>query len=566
LVVILSEAKNLKRQSSPIVHGYVDVLIRAQLMITQILQLFFTAVTLLIAVFIWIKIRNPIGQNLEKTLRDEFRESRDETARQARDLREEVASIQAKANEILVRTVNTLGEDQKNILEKLTASNEERLQQVRTTLDEKLGQTVDSQRKGLEDFGKTVAGLTDMTKTEFSSQRERIQTQLHEIQKANEERFDKVREAVDEKLRQVLEDQRKHLADVIAALKGLEKVQQQEQEKAREALDIKFRQIQESNEKKLDEMRQTVDEKLHHTLEKRLGESFKLVSERLEAVQRGLGEMQTLATGVGDLKRVLGNVKERGTWGEYQLGAILSEILTPDQYAQNVRTKEGRESVEFAVKLPGRGQDYDAPVWLPIDSKFPKEAYERLVDAARIADADGVEAASNELRKAVIKMARDIQEKYINPPASTDFAILFLPTEGLYAEVLRQSGLHDEIQQKHRVLVAGPTTLSAILNSLRVGFQTLAIEKRASEVWTVLGAVKTEFGRFGEFLGKVKRHIDAASQTLDASTTRTKAMERKLKAVEQLPVDQAQAVLAIEASAPVMPEDEDENNEASDKI
>jgi DNA recombination protein RmuC len=535
-------------------------------MIIQILELLFTVLALLIIILVWIKIRQPIGQNLDKTLRDEFRESRDEMARQAKDLREEVASIQAKANEVLVRTVNTLGDDQKNMIERLTRTIDERLGQVRTMLEEKLGQIADSQRKGLEDFGKTVTGLTDMTKTEFSSQRERIQTQLQEIRKANEDRLDKVREAVDEKLRQVMEDQRKHLADVTAALKGLEKMQQQEQEKAREALDMKFRQIQESNEKKLDEMRQTVDEKLHNTLEKRLGESFKLVSERLEAVQRGLGEMQTLAIGVGDLKRVLGNVKERGTWGEYQLGAILSEILTPDQYSQNVRTKEGRESVEFAVKLPGRSQDHGTPVWLPIDSKFPKEAYERLVEAARIADADGVEAASGELRKAVIKMARDIQEKYINPPASTDFAILFLPTEGLYAEVLRQSGLHDEIQQKHRVLVAGPTTLSAILNSLRVGFQTLAIEKRASEVWTVLGAVKTEFGRFGEFLGKVKRHIDAASQTLDSSATRTRAMERKLKAVEQLPADQAQAMLAFEAVEPVMPEDEELNNGPEVKI
>jgi DNA recombination protein RmuC len=468
-------------------------------MIIEFIELLVTVAVLVVVVLIWIKLRQPILQDLDKTLRDELRIFRDETARQARDLREEVANIQAKANEVLVRTVNTLGGDQKNLLEKLT------------------------QTTG--------------------------------------ERFDKVREAVDGKLRQVLEEQRRHLADVIAALKGLEKVQQQEQEKARDALDLKFRQIQESNEKKLDEMRQTVDEKLHSTLEKRLGESFKLVSERLEAVQRGLGEMQTLATGVGDLKRVLGNVKERGTWGEYQLGAILSEILTPDQYARNVRTKEGRESVEFAVKLPGRGHDQDAPVWLPIDAKFPKEAYERLVEAARVADAYGVEAATNELRKAVTKMAKDIQEKYINPPASTDFAILFLPTEGLYAEVLRQPGLHDEIQQKHKVLVAGPTTLSAILNSLRVGFQTLAIEKRASEVWTVLGAVKAEFGKFGEFLNKVKRQIDTVSKTLDDSTARTRAMERKLRTVEQIPDDQAREVLALDSAEPVMPEDEYENGE-----
>lgn len=470
----------------------------------EILELAIAVIVMLFAILIWIKIRQPLAQDLDKALRDELRQSRDESGRQARELREEVATNQAKANEVLVRMVNILGDDQKNLLGKLTQANEERLDQIRALLDEKL--------------------------------------------------------------RQVMEDQRKHLSDVISALKSLEKVQQQEQEKARESLDLKFLQIQESNEKKLDEMRQTVDEKLHSTLEKRLGESFKLVSERLEAVQRGLGEMQTLATGVGDLKRVLGNVKERGTWGEYQLGAILSEILTPDQYAQNVRTKEGRESVEFAIKLPGRGHDHDAPVWLPIDSKFPREAYERLVDAARIADAEGVEAASNELRKAVLKMARDIQDKYINPPASTDFAILFLPTEGLYAEVLRQSGLHDEIQQKHRVLVAGPTTLSAVLNSLRVGFQTLAIEKRTSEVWTVLAAVKTEFGKFGEVLERVKKQINTVSNTLDESTKRSRSMERKLRTVEQLPADQARTVLALAETESVSSTDDDETDEPAEKI
>ncbi|MBN1626315.1 MAG: DNA recombination protein RmuC [Deltaproteobacteria bacterium] len=435
-------------------------------------------------------------QDLERTLRNELRVSRDESGRQSRELREELATLQDKSNESLVRTVNILGENQKNLLEKLTQTNEERLDRVRIVLDEKL--------------------------------------------------------------RQVIDDQRKHLADVVAAIKGLEKTQQQEQEKAREALDLRFLQIQDGNEKKLEEMRKTVDQKLHSTLEKRLGESFKLVSERLEAVQRGLGEMQSLATGVGDLKRVLGNVKERGTWGEYQLGAILSEILTPDQYAKNVRTKEGRESVEFAVRLPGKGHDHDTPVWLPIDSKFPREAYERLVDAARIANAEGVEAASMELRRVVIKMAKDIQDKYINPPASTDFAILFLPTEGLYAEVLRRPGLHDEIQQKHRVLLAGPTTISAILNSLRVGFQTLAIEKRAGEVWTVLGAVKTEFGIFGDFLARVKKQINTVSNTLDESTRRTRAMERKLREVEQLPGDQAGPLLGITGPEYGSAADEDE--------
>ncbi|MEI7436146.1 MAG: DNA recombination protein RmuC [bacterium] len=303
--------------------------------------------------------------------------------------------------------------------------------------------------------------------------------------------------------------------------------------------------IQEGNEKKLDEMRQTVDEKLHNTLEKRLGESFKFVSDRLEAVQRGLGEMQNLAIGVGDLKRVLTNVKERGTWGEYQLGAILEEILTPDQFARNVRFRESGEQVEFAVKLPGKGQPQDAPVWIPIDAKFPKEDYERLLEAAERSDGEQVRAASKALGVTILKSAKDIHDKYITPPVTTDFGIMFLPTEGLYAEVLRQPGLHDEIQRKHRVLVAGPTTLSAILSSLRVGFQTLAIEQRAHEVWMVLGTVKTEFGKFGTVLDKLKKQLNTASNTLEETSARSRAMERKLRVVEQIPSDQAQATSVV---------------------
>src|SRR5665811_2386359 len=255
-------------------------------------------------------------------------------------------------------------------------------------------------------------------------------------------------------------------------------------EKLRETIDGQLKVLQENNEKKLEQMRATVDEKLHDTLEKRLGESFKLVSERLEAVQRGLGEMQNLATGVGDLKRVLTNVKARGTWGEVQLGAILEQILTPDQYAANVQTKESSsERVEYAIKLPGREDKPEALVWLPIDAKFPQEDYARLVDASEKADVDAVKLSLDALLRAVEKSARDIQDKYLNPPKTTDFAIMFLPTEGLYAEVLRQPGMVEKMQQTYRVVVAGPTTLSAILNSLRMGFRTLAIEQRSSEVW-----------------------------------------------------------------------------------
>lgn len=326
----------------------------------------------------------------------------------------------------------------------------------------------------------------------------------------------------------------------------------------------KLAEIQASNEQRLDAMRQLVDEKLQSTLEQRLGESFRLVGERLEAVQRGLGEMQALANGVGDLKRILVNVRERGTWGEYQLGAILEDILTPGQYEANVRITEGREQVEYAVKLPGRGRD--APVWLPIDAKFPKESYERLVEAATAADAASVQSASAELRTVVARMAQDIQRKYICPPASTDFAILFLPTEGLFAEVLRLPGLHDTLQRKHRVLVAGPTTLAAILNSLRVGFQTLAIEQRAGEVWQVLGAVKTEFGTFSNYLDLIKRQIQTVSNTLDLSSRRTRAMQRKLRSVEELPRAEAGALLGLPVDEPLGGGAEDDVEEDAEEV
>lgn len=317
-------------------------------------------------------------------------------------------------------------------------------------------------------------------------------------------------------------------------------------EKLRSTIDAQLKHLQESNEKKLDQMRETVDEKLQSTLEKRLGESFKLVSERLEAVQHGLGEMQNLATGVGDLKRVLTNVKARGTWGEYQLGALLEQILTPDQYDKNVRTRaNSQESVEYAIRLPGRDDDPGSCVWMPIDSKFPQEDYLRLVEAADAADTDAVQKATAALLRSVHSSAKEIRDKYLNPPETTDFAIMFLPTEGLYAEVLRQPGQVEKIQQDYRIVVAGPTTLSAILSSLRIGFRTLAIEKRSSEVWKVLAAVKTEFGKFGDVLSKVKRQLNTASNTIEQTGMRTRAMERKLRTVEELPTEETAEILEL---------------------
>lgn len=312
----------------------------------------------------------------------------------------------------------------------------------------------------------------------------------------------------------------------------------------RDVVDGRLLQLLERNEAKLEEMRKTVDEQLHGTLEKRLGESFQIVSGRLEAVHRGLGEMQALAAGVGDLRRVLTNVKTRGTWAEVQLGAILEQVLTADQYAKNVRLKEdSEERVEFAVRLPGRGGE--VPVWLPIDSKFPQESYLRLLQASDAADPEAVQSAVAELVRTVRLCARGIAEKYVSPPATTDFAVLFLPTEGLYAEVLRQPGLVEHLQDTYRVVVSGPTTLAALLSSLRMGFRTLAIEQRASEVWRVLGAVKTEFGKFGEVLDKVRRQLGTASRTLTETGARTRAMERKLREVEELPAEASSRVLRL---------------------
>ncbi len=300
-------------------------------------------------------------------------------------------------------------------------------------------------------------------------------------------------------------------------------------------LEAQLEKLRQENAARLEAMRQTVDEKLQSTLEKRLGESFSQVSERLEAVYKGLGEMQQLATGVGDLKRVLTNVKSRGTWGEVQLGQLLADVLTPEQYGRNVAVNPaGAERVEFAIRLPGPVEGGE-PVWLPVDAKFPKEDYERLLAASEVGDPEGVEQAVRALEQRVLAEAKGIAERYLAPPHTTDFAILYLPTEGLYAEVTRRVGLGERIQREQRVVVAGPNTFSALLNSLQMGFRTLAIQQRSGEVWQVLGAVKAEFGRFGDTLDKVKKKLQEASNHMDAVDRRTRVMTRTLRDVEMLP-------------------------------
>lgn len=308
-------------------------------------------------------------------------------------------------------------------------------------------------------------------------------------------------------------------------------------EQLRTSVEARLDRIRADNAEKLEQVRQTVDEKLQGVLEQRLGESFRQVSERLEQVHRGLGEMQTLASGVGDLKKVLANVKVRGTWGEVQLGNLLEQVLAQDQYATNVATNEfSGHRVEFAIRLPGGDL---GEVLLPIDAKFPQEDYQRLVDAQEAGDAGAMDAASRQLELRVRGAARDVCTKYLNPPRTTDFAILFLPTEGLYAEVVRRPGLAEALQRECRVVVAGPTTLWALLNSLQMGFRTLAIQKRSGEVWSVLGAVKTEFGKFGGVLEKVQKKLQEASNHMEQTGRRTRAIERRLREVEALPVEGA---------------------------
>jgi len=317
----------------------------------------------------------------------------------------------------------------------------------------------------------------------------------------------------------------------------------------RSTLETQLAQLQSSNATKLEEMRVTVDEKLQSTLQARLGESFKQVADRLEQVHKGLGEMQTLAQGVGDLKHLLTNVKTRGIFGEAQLAALLEQVFVPDQYAAQVATRPGSKNlVDFAIKLPGKAAD-GAPLWLPIDAKFPNEDYARLLDAQGRADPVDADAAAKALEQRIRLEAKSITEKYVEPPHTTDFAILFLPTEGLYAEVLRRPGLMEALQRDYRVTLAGPTTLLAMLSSLQMGFRTLALEKRSSEVWQVLGAVKTEFGKFGDVLAKVKAQTQTVLNTLDSADTRSRAMQRALRTVQALPDEASQVLLAIDSDS-----------------
>lgn len=443
------------------------------------------------------RVRSEVDR-VNDAVRGELQAGRSESLGAARETREEIARA----------------------VRELTDSLQQRIEELRTTLDSRLQQLQEADRASgvqsraelqdaLKDFREVQAKrLEDSTR----SQGERLQTfaqQLAEFGTHNEAKLEALRATVETKLTQ----------------------------------------LQSDNEAKLERIRQTVDEKLHQTLEQRLGESFKLVSERLEQVHSGLGEMKSLAVGVGDLKKILSNVKTRGTWGEVQLGNLLEQTLTPEQFTRNFAPNEdSTERVEFAIKLPGRDVD-GKPVWLPLDSKFPNEEYQRLVEAQERGDGGTVEAAAAALEQGIRMEARNISEKYIYPPTTTDFAILFLPTEGLFAEVLRRPGLSEALQRQHRVVVSGPTTLTALLTSLQMGFRTLAIEERSSEVWKVLGAVKAEFGKFGETLDKVQKKLTEASNTIESAQRRSRAVARKLRPAEELPAMDAAALLGLENGA-----------------
>lgn len=382
-----------------------------------------------------------------------------------------------------------------------------------------------------------------------AQQRERVDrfgTRLAELTERTDRGIETLRGGLAEDARKAREDSRQTLVQfgeqLQARLTALVEANEKRMTEVRGTLESQLKTLREDNAAQLEKMRATVDEKLQSTLETRLGQSFKLVSERLEAVQRGLGEMQTLATGVGDLKRVLGNVKTRGILGEVQLGALLEQLLIAEQYEANVATVPGSaERVEFAIRLPGADREH--PVWLPVDAKFPREDYERLLDAQERADADAANLAALALERRVREEARTIRTKYVAPPHTTDFAILFLPTEGLYAEVLRRPGLFESLQHDHRVTVAGPTTLSALLNSLQMGFRTLAIQQRSSEVWQLLGAVKSEFGKFANILEKAERQLNTVSKSIGDAGKKTRTIERRLRGVESLSGEDATRLL-----------------------
>lgn len=457
--------------------------------------------------------------------------------RMERAFREELARGREEAQ----RAADRLREQLDLALKHLGDSLDKRLHLAQTRLDEQLATT-----------RQTVEQKLMVIQTESGQRLEQIRQQseagVKETRQEVEAALKRFEESLARHLSQLVDSQRAQTGQLLAQLKELAELYDRRLSEMRQTVEQKLTSLQEDNQRSLEQMRLTVDEKLQGTLEKRLGDSFKLVSERLEQVHKGLGEMQTLASGVGDLKRVLTNVRVRGAWGEVQLERMLEQIFAPTEYDKNVATKSSTERVEFALRLPGRGDDGQGHVWLPIDAKFPLEAYQRLQEAVEQADAEAVEEAARQLEQRLVACAADIRNKYVAPPQTTDFAILFLPVEALYAEALRRPGLQERLQRDYGVVIAGPTTLYAILVSFQVGFRTLAIQKRSSEVWKLLGAIKTEFGKYGELLDKVRKKLNEATNTIDDAGRRTRAIEQKLRSVEQLPATESSQFLNLPPS------------------
>ena len=517
-----------------------------------------SVVNIVFVVLVFIRLIAIQKDNATQSEKEDFDSLREEVLRSQQETRDEVVKTQATTTNLTTHVEGTRNTVDKRF-QALQQGIETRLDKIRETVTNQIQSTTETLVNSVGELGKSQEGQLDGI-------RKTVNDRLVAMQTTSEERSEQLHNAVTTQLQSTTDtlvntvsefgkSQEAQLGNVTKAISDLTESNETRIEKVRTTVDSRLQAMQESNEDKLDKMRKTVDEKLQSTLEKRLGESFNQVSKQLDEVHRGLGEMRGLATGVGDLKRVLTDVKTRGTWGEVQLGSLLQEVLTPDQYSSNVQLNENSsEQVEYAIRLPGNDEDPNACVWLPIDSKFPLADYERLRDASEAADKNETEKASATFLATVQNAAKTISEKYIVPPQTTDFAIMFLPTEGLYAEVLRPPGQVEKLLH-HRIVVAGPMTLAAILSSLRMGFRTLAIQKRSSEVWEVLAAVKTEFGKFAGVMKKLRKQLDTASKTVDETGTRTRAMERKLQVVEELPLDKSNALLELPSADYLLNED-----------
>lgn len=531
--------------------------------------IFFIIICLLIVLAIFLiytyRSKNEISENKELTdltlkiesllvqvgqfkadLKEDFKINREEGSKQSKENRDELNQTLKDIQKDQKENLKTISEDNVKAFDKLTEKLEEKLTALTNKADENAKENRDETKTSFkefqESFAQKIKEFNDVQKEKFKD----INTKQKELVDTTETKLDSIRKTLEDKLKEVNDQskedselQRTNLTKEIKAFqeafdKSVQSFNDLQREKFAD-LDKKQDKLIEGTEKKLEEMRETVDEKLQKTLNERLGQSFETVGKQLEAVQLGLGEMKNLATDVGGLKKVLSNVKMRGGFGEVQLGMLLEQILAPDQYEANVKTKVGsNDSVEYAIKLPGKDEN-DGQVWLPVDAKFPKDIYEQLQTAHEVGDIAKIKLADKNLESTIKKMAKDISDKYLDPPNTTDFGIMFLPFEGIYAEVVRNASLLETLQREYKIIVTGPTTLAAILNSLQMGFKTLAIQKRSSEVWQVLGAVKTEFKKFGGLMDKAQKNIQIGlNQLEDVQGKRTKAIQRKLISVESL--------------------------------